>query len=51
MPLRATVCGCARVMSEMDSVPFWSPVEVGANCTLMVQLEFAARLAVQKFVC
>ena len=22
VPLRATVCGCARVMSEMDSVPF-----------------------------
>ena len=51
VPLRATVCGCVRVMSAMVNVPGCGPVDVGANCTLMVQLEFAARLAPQRFVC
>jgi hypothetical protein len=51
VPLKATVCGWVRVTSEMLSVPVCVPVAVGSNCTLIAQLEPAARLAVQLLVC
>jgi len=49
VPLRATVCVCNS--SAMVSVPVWVPTAVGVYCTLIAQLEFAAKLAVQAFVC
>jgi hypothetical protein len=50
VPLRLTVCGLPAALSVMLSVPFWTPVAVGVNVTLMVQLAPAATELPQLFV-
>ena len=45
VPVRATVCVCSS--SWMVSAAVSVPASVGSNCTLIVQLELAGRVAVQ----
>ncbi len=42
VPLNETACGPVTSLSPMFMVADWAPVTVGANWTLIVQLELAA---------
>jgi hypothetical protein len=50
VPVRLTVCGLFKALSEMVREPVRVPTAVGVKVTLIVQLEPAARLAAQVFV-
>jgi hypothetical protein len=47
IPERPTVCGCARVRSEIVKAPVCTPAAEGSNMTPMEQLEFATSWVVQ----
>jgi hypothetical protein len=47
VPVRVETCGLPTALSATFNVPFLVPVAVGVNTTLILQLAFAARLAVQ----
>jgi len=51
VPDSVTCCGLPVALSAIDSVPLREPVAVGVNVTLIVQLDPAARLVPQVFVC
>ena len=51
VPVRLAVCGLSVASSATVSVPLRVPVAVGANVTLIVQLDPAPRLEPQLFVC
>jgi hypothetical protein len=50
VPVRADVCGLLLALSLTFNVPVRVPVPVGVNVTLILQVDFAARLVVHVVV-